>query len=195
MKAREAAIGDRDAELFADRGRLKTLEQKLKAERIELDAKTKVLAEDRAAFTDYGVRSRRALKSLYDDGLEKLLAGATDGPAKLLPFLVEALEEVVTGIGPMAEVEARVLSSAALTRILGHVYLRNPDANLDDLLEPVDADRSAAAAEAVKGRAEALLAKFRAFATAPKAGAAGSAALGGGADKRDSTTSDPAAQG
>ena len=51
----------------------------------------------------------------------------------------------------MAEVEARVLSSAALTRILSHVYLRNPDANLDDLLEPVDAGRSTAAAEAVKG--------------------------------------------
>ena len=29
MKAREAAIGDRDAELAADRSRLKTLEQKL----------------------------------------------------------------------------------------------------------------------------------------------------------------------
>ena len=101
----------------------------------------------------------------------------------------------MTGIGPMAEVEARVLSSAALTRILSHVYLRNPDANLDDLLEPVDAKRSAAAAEAVKGRAEALLSKFRAFNTAPKRGAAGPAAPGGGAAKRDSTTSGGAAQG
>ena len=101
----------------------------------------------------------------------------------------------MNGIGPMAEVEARVLSSAALTRILSHVYLRNPDANLDDLLEPVDAKRSAAAAEAGKGRAEALMAKFRAFNTAPKRGAAGSAASGGGADKRDSTTSDGTAQG
>ena len=80
----------------------------------------------------------------------------------------------------MVEVEARVLPSAALTRILSHVYLRNPDANLDDLLEPVDAKHSAAAAEAVKGRAEALLSKFRAFNTAPK---------------HDSTTSSGAAQG
>ena len=109
------------------------------------------MAEDRVAFADLEKRSRKALKSLYDDGLEKPLAGATDGPAKLLPFLVEAIEEVVTGIGPMAEVEARILSSAALTRILSHVYLRNPDANLEDLLEPVDAERSATAAEAVKG--------------------------------------------
>ena len=130
---------------------MRTLEQTLKAERVELDAKAKVLAEDRVAFTDYEVRSRTVLKSLYDEGLEKPLAGATDGPVKLLPFLVEALEEVVTGIGPMAEVEARVLSSAALTRILSHVYLRNPDANLDDLLEPVDAKCSAAVAEVVKG--------------------------------------------
>ena len=71
------------------------------------------------------------------------------------------------------------------------IYLRA----INDLLEPVDAERSAAAAEAVKGRAEALMGKFRAFATAPKAGAAGSAASGGGADKRDPTTSDGVAQG
>ena len=101
----------------------------------------------------------------------------------------------MTGIGPMAEVEARILSSAVLTRILSHVHLRNLDANLDDLLEPVDAESSAAAAEAVKGRAEALLAKFRAFNTAPKRGAAGSAAPGGGAYKCDSTTSGGAVQG
>ena len=85
--------------------------------------------------------------------------------------------------------------------ILSHVYLRNPDANLDDLLEPVDAECSAAGAEAVKGRAEALLANFRAFATAPKAGTASSAASRAGADKRNSTTeaglpaNDGAAQG
>ena len=195
MKAREAAVKDRDAELSAYRGRLKMLEQTLEGERVELDAKAKVLAEDRAAFMDYEVRSRKALKTLYEEGLEKPLAGATEGPAKLLPFLAEELEEVVTGIGPMAEVEARVLSSAALTRILSHVYLRNPDANLDDLLEPLDVQCSAAAAEAVKGRAEALLEKFRAFNTVPKRGAAGTAASGGGADKRNSTTSGGGAQG
>ena len=155
----------------------------LKAGRVELDAEAKVLAEDRAAFTR------------YDGGLEKPLAGAKEGPARLVPSPVEALEEVVISIGPMAEVEARVLSSAALTRILSHVHLLNPDANLDDLLEPVDAKRSAAAADAIKGRAGALLLKFRAFNTAPKRGAAGSAASGGGADKRDCTTSGGAAQG
>ncbi len=74
----------------------------------------------------------------------------------------------MTSVGPMAEAEDRVLSSAALTRILSHVYLCNPDANLDDLLEPVDARRSIAAAEAIKGRAEALLSKFRAFNTTKK---------------------------
>ena len=89
----------------------------------------------------------------------------------------------------------------ALTRILSHVYLRNPDANLDDLLEPVDAECSAAAAKTVKGRAEALMAKFRASATTPKAGDAGSAASRGGANKRSSATeagllaNDGAAQG
>ena len=166
-----------------------------------MDTKAKVLAEDCVAFACYEGRARIALKKLYDGGLEKPLAGAKEGPAKLVPFLVEALEEVVIGIGPIAEVEARVLSSVVLTWILSHVYLRNPDANLDDLLEPIDAKHSAAAAEAVKGRAEALLVKFRAFNTAPKRGAAGSAASGGGADKRNSATkagllaNDGAAQG
>ena len=64
MKAREATIGDRDAELAADHSRLRILEQKLKAERAELDVQAKVLAEDRAAFKGYKVRSCKALQSL-----------------------------------------------------------------------------------------------------------------------------------
>ena len=90
MKAREAAVRDRDAELDDRHGWLETLEQALKAERIELDGKVKVLAEDRVAFT----------KTLYEGGLEKPLAGAEDGPAELLPFLVRALEDVTDGLGP-----------------------------------------------------------------------------------------------
>ena len=50
MKAREDAIRDRDAELArlekaqtTERGRLETLEQKVRAEKAELDAKAKVL--------------------------------------------------------------------------------------------------------------------------------------------------------
>ena len=105
---------------------------------------------------------------LYDSGLESLLAGAEDGPAKLLPFLVHALEDVALGLGPAAEAEARVLSSAAMTRVLTHIYLRDPDVDLDSLLELVSGER----AEAVKGRMEALLGKFRAFSTKPRQGAA-----------------------
>ena len=63
-------------------------------------------------------------------------------------------------------------SSAALTRVLTHTYLRDPGVDLDSLLEPVSGERTAAVAEAVKGRAEALLGKFRAFSTKPKQGAA-----------------------
>ena len=108
-----------------------------------------------------------SLKALYEKGLEKPLATNEDGPAQLLPYLVEALEEVVSGIGPMAEGEARILSSAALTRVFSHLHLHDPAANLDELLEPVDDERCAAAAKAVKGQVEALLKRFRAFAPAP----------------------------
>ena len=128
--------------------------------------------EDRAAFAELEKKARGILKTLYESGLEESLAGAEDGPAKLLPFLIRALEDVTLGLGPTAEAEAHVLSSAALTRVLTHVYLRNPNVNLDSLLEPVSAERAAAAAEAVKGRAEALLWKFRDFSTKPKQGAA-----------------------
>ena len=44
--------------------RLETLEQKLRAERAELDAKVKVLAEDRVAFALHEEMSRVALKTL-----------------------------------------------------------------------------------------------------------------------------------
>ena len=67
-----------------------------------------------------------ALKSLYEKGLEKPLTTDEDGPAQLLPFLVKALEEVVEGIGPMAEAEARILSSSTQTRVFSHLHLRDP---------------------------------------------------------------------
>ena len=90
-----------------ERGRLEELERKVKAEEAELDAKANVLAEDRAAFALLEERSRMALKTLYEKGLEKPLTTDEDGPAQVLPYLVEALEEVMSGIGPMAEEEAR----------------------------------------------------------------------------------------
>ena len=114
--------------------------------------------------------------TLYDSGLESPLAGAEDGPAKLLPFLVRALEDVTLGLGPTAEAEARVLSSAALTRVFTHIYFRDPSADVDSLLEPVSGEGAAAAAEAMKGPAEALLGKFRAFSTKSKQDASGPAA-------------------
>ena len=82
----------------------------------------------------------------------------------MLPYLVDALEEIVRGIGPMAEEEARVLSPAVLTRVFSHLHLRDPAARLDDLLEPVDEERAAATAAVVKGQVEALLEKLDAFA-------------------------------
>ena len=121
-------------------------------------------------------RARSSLRTLYDSGLESPLAGAEDGPAKLLPFLVRALEDVTLVLGPTAEAEARALSSAALTRVFTHIYLRDPSADLDSLLEPVSAEGAAATTEAVKGRAEALLGKFRAFSTESKQDASGPAA-------------------
>nr|XP_020172929.1 dynactin subunit 1-like [Aegilops tauschii subsp. strangulata] len=190
MKAREDAVKGRDAELAQaiERGWLEELEQNVKAEKPELDAKVKVLAEDRVAFALFEERSRTTLKALYKKGLEKVLTTDEDVPAQLLPYLVEALEEVVSGIGPMAEEEARVLSSAALTRVFSHPHLRDPTTRLDELLEPVNDEHCAAAAASVKGQVEALLKKFRAFARAPLTdGATNPAAPAGGAGEGDAT--------
>ena len=145
------------------------------ARKVELDDKAQVLAEDRVAFAEMEAKARSSLRMLCDSGLESPLAGAEDGPAKLLPFLVRALEDVTLGLGPTAEAEARVLSSAALTWVFTHIYLRDPNVDLDSLLEPASGELAAATAEAVKGRPKALLAKFRAFSTKPKRGAAGPA--------------------
>ena len=68
------------------------------------------------------------------------------------------------------------MSCLLLTRVLTHIYLRDPGVDLDSLLEPVSSERATAATEAMKGRAEALLGKFRAFSTKPKRGAADPAA-------------------
>ena len=94
------------------------------------------------------------------------------GPTQLLPFLVEALEEVVHGIGTMAEEEARILSSAALTRAFSHLHLHDPAARLDEL-PPVADEHCTTAATAIKGQVEAPLKKFDAFAPAPSTGCAG----------------------
>ena len=127
-----------------------------------------------------------ALKSLYEKGLEKPLTTDKDGPAQLLPFLVKALEEVVEGIGPMAEAEARVLSSAALTPVFSHLHLRDPRTRLDELLETVADEHCTATAAAVKGQVEALLKKFRGFASAPSTGGAATpAAPAGDQDEGD----------
>ena len=69
------------------------------------------------AFAKLEKKARGILKTLYESGLEEPLAGAEDGPAKLIPFLVDALEDVADGLGPTVEAEARALSSAALTQI------------------------------------------------------------------------------
>ena len=142
-----------------------------------MDSKAWVLAEDRVAFAEMEEKARTSLKTLYESGMESPLAGEEDGPAKLLPFLVRALQDVTLGLGPTAEAEACILSSAVLTRVFTHIYLRDPNIDLDSLLEPVSGERAAAAAEAVKGRAEALLGKFWAFSTKPEQGVADPAAL------------------
>nr|XP_040249497.1 uncharacterized protein LOC109774689 [Aegilops tauschii subsp. strangulata] len=105
MKAREDAVRDRDAELeqlakaqATERGRLEELEQKLTAEKAELEAKAKVLAEDREAF-----KLLEALRSLYEKGLEESLAASNEGPAQLLPYLVDALEDVVSVVKGQVE--------------------------------------------------------------------------------------------
>ena len=88
MRTREEAIKNRDAALgelaktqAAERGRLEELERKVEAKKVDLNAKAKVLAEDHAAFALLEKRSREALKSLYEKGLERPLTTDEDGPA------------------------------------------------------------------------------------------------------------------
>ena len=152
-----------------ERGRLDELERKVEAKKAQLEAKAKVLAEDRVAFKSLEMRSREALQELYEKGLEKTLMTDDDGPAQLLPQLVTVLEDVVNGIGPMVEGEVHALSSSALTRVLSHLHLRDPNADLGVLLELVDEERCTAAAKAMKGEVEALLKKFLAIDSSPPA--------------------------
>ena len=149
------------------------------AREANLDAKARVLAEHRVPFANLKKKSRKALRTLYEHGVEKPLDTDEDSPTQLLPLMVKALEEVVEGLGPMAEAEAHVLSSAALTRVLSHLHLRDPNARLDELLEPVAEDLCKAAAAAIQDQVEALLGKFRGFVSDPLSGDGADPAAGG----------------
>ena len=95
-----------------------------------------------------------------------------DGPSQPLPQPVTVLEDVADGIGPMVEGEARARSSSALTPILSHLRLRDPNTDHGVLVEPVDEGHREAISKAMKGQVEALLKKFLAIDSAPPASAA-----------------------
>nr|XP_020165907.1 tol-Pal system protein TolA-like [Aegilops tauschii subsp. strangulata] len=149
MKSREDAVKGRDAEL----------EQAARAQAAE------------HGWLEELERKVKAEKAELD-AKAKVLADDRAAFALLEERSRVALK-VVSGIGPMKEEEARVLSSAALTRVFSHLHLCDPTARLDELLEPVDDMDCAAAAAAMKGQVEALLKKFRAFAPAALAGGTG----------------------
>src|SRR4051812_30071520 len=106
VKAREAALEHQEAKLKKRHNHLGALKKELEATKAELDAKARVLAEDRVAFADMEKDARASLKTLYESGLDCPLAGDGDGPAKLLPFLVKALGDVALGLIPTVEAEA-----------------------------------------------------------------------------------------
>nr|XP_040246032.1 uncharacterized protein LOC109746662 [Aegilops tauschii subsp. strangulata] len=178
------------------------------ASKKEKQAAAKAVADREAALKDAEAARDRCreledeLKSLHDQCAEEARGGqakeeemraredAIKGCDAKLGELgkAQALEEVVEGIGSMAEAEARVLSSAALTRVFSHLYLRDPSARLDELLEPVADEHCTATAAAVKGQVEALLKKFRGFVLAPSIGdATDPMAPSGGAGEGDAT--------
>ena len=57
----------------------------MEAEKAQLEAKAKVLAEGCAPFDSLEQRSRKALQDLYGRGLKEPLVTAQEGPAELLP--------------------------------------------------------------------------------------------------------------
>ena len=134
-----------------DKARLETREKLL-------TAAEQTDATGRAAFD-----SRTAPQDLYGSGYEKPLATLEKGPTGLLLKLVEALEGIVVGVGPMVEREAPALSSSAVTRIFSHLYLRDPSFDLGALLEPMNPELQDSIAEAMKDQVEALLQKFPAI--------------------------------
>ena len=158
----------------------------MEAKKVQLEAKAKVLAKDRAAFNSLEQWSYKALRELYGRGLKKPLVTAEEGPAELLPQLVTALEGVVDGVGPMVEGEARALSASAMTRVFSHLHLRDPSTDLGALLEPVDEEHCTAAAEAMKDQVVALLQKFLDIDPTPPAdGAADPSAMADGTGDGD----------
>nr|XP_020193247.2 translation initiation factor IF-2-like [Aegilops tauschii subsp. strangulata] len=193
LKAREDAVASRDTELeqsaraqVTERDCLEKPKNEVEGEKALMEAKANILANHRAAFDSLEKRSRKALRELYGRGLKEPLVTAEEGPTELLPQLVKALEGVAAGVGPMVEGEARALSASAMTRVFSHLHLRDSSTDLGALLEPVDEEHCATAAEAVKDQVEALLQKFLAIDPAPPTdGAAEPAATAAGTGDGD----------
>nr|XP_020161581.1 uncharacterized abhydrolase domain-containing protein DDB_G0269086-like [Aegilops tauschii subsp. strangulata] len=160
LKAREDA---------AERDRLEKLKKEVEAEKARLEAKAKILANDRAAFDSLEQRSCKALRDLYGRGLKEPLVTAEEGPAELPPQLVTVLGGIVNGVSPTVEGEACTLSASTVTCVFSHLHLRNPSFDFEALLEPVDLEHYTVAAEAMKDQVEALLWKFLAIELAPTA--------------------------
>ena len=60
----------------------------------------------------------------------------------------------------MVEGEARAHATSVVTHVFSHLYLQDPGFDLGGLLESMDPELYAAAAESVKDQVEALLRKF-----------------------------------
>nr|XP_020178713.1 ankyrin repeat domain-containing protein 24-like [Aegilops tauschii subsp. strangulata] len=157
------AAADRDAALKdaeAARGRCQELEDELKRLRDQLAEETRgrqVKEEEMRARED-AIKNR-------DADLEELEKTQAVERSRL-----EELEREVKAKEADLDIKAKVLveDRAAFADLEeSHLHLHDPSARLDELLEPVVDEHYTAAAAAVQGQVEALLKKFRGFASAP----------------------------
>nr|XP_020191251.1 uncharacterized protein LOC109776999 [Aegilops tauschii subsp. strangulata] len=171
----------KDVGVTHDRCQLLEAELKtLRNERVK-EAHGRKAEEDKMKAREDAVRGR-------DTELEQL-GKAQAAERSRLEKLKREMEAEKAELDAKAKEEARILSSAALTRVFIHLHLRDPTTHLDELLEPVDAEHYAAAAEAVKSQVEALLKRFRAFDPVPSTGgAADPATPAGGAGEGNAAT-------
>ena len=149
LKAQEAAVADRDAELkkaaleqAAERDRLTKLKDEAEAGRASLAEAKKAAAMERSTLASLEARFHKAQRSLFGDDSSKKATVTTprESPAALLPEVLVVLEDAVDGFGSLVESEARSLPSSTLMCVFIHLYLRDAGFDFSSFLAPVDSD-------------------------------------------------------
>ncbi|KAE8819558.1 hypothetical protein D1007_02544 [Hordeum vulgare] len=168
-KGREVKLVDRDSELAkavaevrdAHAKQVSEANAKLTAQEQEIHAAADAkVAADCVALYSLELRAREAVRSICRLGLESPSIPPDTGNAKLSAELVKQLEGATKKVDNILEEECRDLFSLAATHVFGHLLLRDPHFEFEEVVGPVPEESCSDLATSVEGHVNTLLGKL-----------------------------------